>query len=323
MPKDSAEPTGQCKCSAFLFCFRSCPPLPPQKCSTSCTRRVIPVARSTKKYTRLIQKSACQDDQGYSSYCATAGNNGISVDGGFREYALVDARQVAPLPSAIAPVDAAPLMCAGVTIYGALRRCQPELGPRGSVGIVGCGGGLGHLGLQFASKMGYRVVGIDNTDAALALSRSLDLGAGAAQVDVFDAREVDAQQVVEKVSQGSQGDPDKPKIVGLDAVIILPEAQAAFDYGMKLLRNHGKCVVVSFPENGFHISARDLVFRDISVVGCLIGSNKLLREMLGFAAVHDVKAKVKTFPLARLNDLVEAYHRGEGGKLVVDLSLKE
>lgn len=260
-----------------------------------------------------------QDDQGYSVYCSTAGNNGISVDGGFREYAVVDARQVAPLPSAIEPVDAAPLMCAGVTIYGALKRCQPELAPGGSVGIVGCGGGLGHLGLQFASKMGYRVVGIDNTDAALALSKELDVGSG---VDVFDARQIDAQKVVEQVSQRDDGQ-GKAKIVGLDAVIILPEAQPAFDYGMKLLRNHGKCVVVSFPEKGFHLSARDLVFRDITLVGSLVGSNQLLREMLGFAAVHDIKAKVKTFPLAQLNELVEAYHRGDGGKLVVDLSLKE
>lgn len=228
------------------------------------------------------------------------------MDGGFREFAVVDARQVAPLPSAIEPVDAAPLMCAGVTIYGALQRCQPELAPGGRVGIVGCGGGLGHLGLQFASKMGYRVVGIDNTDASLALARALDLGAG---VEIFDARRMEAHQVVQQV--------------GLDAVIVLPEAQPAFDYGMKLLRNHGKCVVVSFPEKGFHLSARDLVFRDITVVGSLVGSNKLLREMLGFAAVHAIKAKVKTFSLAQLNELVEAYHRGDGGKLVVDLSLKE
>lgn len=213
-------------------------------------------------------------------------------------------------------------MCAGVTIYGALKRCQPELKPAGTVGIVGCGGGLGHLGLQMASKMGYHVVGLDNTDAALALSTELHLGS---RVHIFDTRKMDAQQVVDQMSQQQQqrGDDDKPNIMGLDAVIILPEAQPAFDYGMKLLRDHGKCVVVSFPEKGFHMSARDLVFRGITIVGSLVGSNKLLREMLDFAAVHHVRAKVKTFPLAKLNELVEAYHRGEGGKLVVDLSLKE
>lgn len=194
------------------------------------------------------------------------------------------------------------------------------------MGIIGCGGGLGHLGLQFASKMGYRVVGIDNTDAALGLSKELDLDLGG-NVDIFDARTTTAQQAVEqftskKKKKNDDDSDNKATIVGLDAVIILPEAQPAFDYGMQLLRNHGKCVVVSFPEKGFHLSARDLVFRDISVVGSLVGSNKMLRDMLDFAAKHDIKAKVKTFPLAKLNELVEAYHRGEGGKLVVDLSLK-
>lgn len=211
-------------------------------------------------------------------------------------------------------------MCAGVTIYGALKRCQPELKPGGRVGIVGCGGGLGHLGLQFAAKMGYRVTGIDNTDSALALSRKLKLELDEAKVAIFDVRQTDAAQVVQQLGD-QDGKTDRGNM-GLDAVIILPESQAAFDYGVKLLRNHGKCVVVSFPEKGFHISTRDLIFRDISLVGTLIGSSKLLREMVGFAADNHVRAKVRTFPLVRLNELVEAYRAGEdGGKLVVDLSL--
>lgn len=109
--------------------------------------------------------------------------------------------------------------------------------------------------------------------------------------------------------------------MGLDAVIILPESQAAFNYGIALLRNHGKCVVVSFPEKDLQISARDIVFRDISIVGSLVGSNKLLRDMLRFAAEHGVKASTKTFPLSRLNDLVDEYHKGGGGKLVIDMAL--
>ena len=111
--------------------------------------------------------------------------------------------------------------------------------------------------------------------------------------------------------------------MGLDAVVVLPESQAAFDYGMKLLKTHGTCVVVSFPEKGFHISARDVVFRDIKILGSLVGSNKTLREMLEFSAQHNVSAISKCYPLARLNDLVEEYHKGGGGKLVVDMSLKK
>ncbi|KAH8902699.1 GroES-like protein [Coniochaeta sp. PMI_546] len=255
------------------------------------------------------------DPPGYSVYCPRSLNNGISGPGGFREYAVVDARQLAPIPDGMSAVDTAVLMCAGVTVYAALKRCRLQPGRR--VGIMGCGGGLGHLGLQFAVKMGFKVVGVDAVDAPLRLARDV----ADASVRIVDARAEQAKDVVAQIGEedGKTDAGDK----GLDAVIILPESQKAFDYGVGLLRNHGKCVVVSFPAEGFHISARDVVFRDISIVGSLVGSNKLLREMLQFAAQHDVKAKIKTFPLSGLNDLVREYNKGEGGKLVIDMSLPD
>jgi propanol-preferring alcohol dehydrogenase len=164
--------------------------------------------------------------------------------------------------------------------------------------------------------MGLKVVGVDNADAPLFLSRDLATGA-----TIVDSRVRSADEVVTELGK-EDGKHDRGDI-GLDAVIILPESQKAFDYGFSLLRNHGKCVVVSFPEKGFHISARDVVFRDISIVGSLVGSNKTLREMLEFAAEQKVKAVVKTFPLSRLNDLVGEYHKGEGGKLAIDMALPD
>jgi propanol-preferring alcohol dehydrogenase len=213
-------------------------------------------------------------------------------------------------------VDTAVLMCAGVTVYAALKRCKLDRGQR--VGIMGCGGGLGHLGLQFAAKMGFKVLGVDAADAPLRLARDLTADDGTS-VRIVDARVELAKDVVSQLGE-EDGRRDKGDM-GLHAVIILPESQKAFEYGVSLLRNHGKCVVVSFPAEGFHISAWDVVFRDISIQGSLVGSNKLLREMLQFAAQCHVKAKVKTFPLSGLNNLVEEYHKGEGGKLVIDMSL--
>lgn len=252
------------------------------------------------------------DYAGYSVFCANAANNGLSKNGGFSEYALVDARQVAPLPDAISAADAAPLMCAGVTIFGALKRCQLSEGQR--VGIIGAGGGLGHLGIQYASAMGLRVLGVDAADAPLELAKSLNTKA-----TLVDARAIDANTIVQEL--GHEDGKTERADMGLDAVIILPESQAGLDFGMKLLRNHGVCVVVSFPENGFHISARDLVFRDIQLIGTLVGSNATLREMLGFSAKHNIRARAKKFALDQLNELVEEYHKAQGGKLVVDMSL--
>lgn len=112
------------------------------------------------------------DEPGYSVYCPyAAGSLGVAQAGGFREYALVDSRQVALIPSSMSAVEIAPLMCAGLTIYAALRKCELQPGQR--VGIMGCGGGLGHLGLQFATKMGLKTTGVDISPQALDLARNL------------------------------------------------------------------------------------------------------------------------------------------------------
>lgn len=161
--------------------------------------------------------------------------------------------------------------------------------------------------------MDLRITGVDAADGPLELARSLKTKA-----NIVDARSTAAEDVVQTI--GKEDGKEDHADMGLDAVIILPESQVSFDYGVKLLRNHGVCVVVSFPENGFHVSARDLVFRDIQVVGSLLGSNTTLREMVNFAAKHGVKAVKKTFSLEKLNDLVDEYNKGGGGKLVVDMT---
>ncbi|OCT51770.1 Alcohol dehydrogenase [Cladophialophora carrionii] len=251
------------------------------------------------------------DPVGYSVFCPFSESNGLSKDGGFREYAVVDARQVAPLPEGMSAVEAAPLMCAGITIYQALKRCN--LQPGQSVAILGCGGGLGHLGLQFATKMGLRTVGVEASDQAIALAASLGTGA-----QIVDSRVQDADELAQQFRSSEHA--RHPRQMGVDAVIVLPESQRAFDYGMRLLRNHGTCVLVSFPRDGFRVSANDVIFRDIAVVGSLIGSNRSLREMLEFAVQHNVRPVVKAFPFDQLNTLVESYHHDDPGKLVLDIS---
>lgn len=252
------------------------------------------------------------DAAGYSVYCPHSLSNGVSCHGGFREYALADARQIVRIPDGFSSLDTAPMMCAGVTIYAALMKCDPK--PGRTVAIMGCGGGLGHLGLQFATKMGMNVVGVDAADQPLELARSLNTGA-----KLVDARKESADEVVLELGM-EEGKKDRAEM-GMDCVIVLPETQKAFDYGVQLAKNHGKVIIVSFPETGFHISSKDVVFRQVSFVGSLVGSNKLLGETLEFAAKHDVRAIKRTYPLEKLNELVDDYNRSSGGKLVVDMSL--
>lgn len=260
-----------------------------------------------------------QDDMGYSPYCPSAENLGLTRDGGFQEYCLVDSRQVVVLPKSLPPTQAAPLMCAGLTIWSALHHEKVQNAQR--VGIIGAGGGLGHIGVQFAAHLGKDILAIDATDQAIDLINKVkdNLGEAGKRVYVADARKGDSEVMRAMLQPASDAPPTE---VGLDAVILLPESQRAFDAGMKLLRNHGVMVVVSFPSEKLQVSAHDLVFRDIAVVGSLVGRNHQLREMLHFVVQNKVTVQVKTFAFDRLNELRGPEHHAEGGKLVIDMGLE-
>lgn len=261
-----------------------------------------------------------QDRPGYSPYCPRAFNLGLTRDGGFQEYCIVDSRQVAPLPDGLDAVRAAPLMCAGVTIWSALQH-EKVRGAR-RVAILGAGGGLGHLGVQFAAHLGKEVLAVDANDAALALLERVKAGLGpaGASVHVVDGRKESVKDM-QALVQGEVTPGTLDSEVGLDAAILLPESQAAFDQGMALLRNHGVMVVVSFPKKKLEVSANDLVFRDISVVGSLVGRNHQIREMLQFAQEHGVQATVQAYKLEDINQLVQDSHKGGAGKLVIDMTM--
>ncbi|CAG9955463.1 unnamed protein product [Clonostachys rosea f. rosea IK726] len=234
-----------------------------------------------------------KDAKGYSPYCPYAGNLGLTRDGGFQEYSLVDSRQVAPLPDGLAASQAAPLMCAGLTIWGSLHHERLQNAKR--VVIVGAGGGLGHIGVQFAAYLGLEVLAIDAADQAIDIVRKIksELGHTGEKIHVADARR-DEVKIMRAIGQDTTGVPENE--IGYDAVILLPESQRAFDMGMQLLRNHGTMLVVSFPKEKLQ-----------------------LREMLDFVVKRGVSVQVKTFPFEHIHQLVDLAHQGYGGKLVVDM----
>jgi D-arabinose 1-dehydrogenase-like Zn-dependent alcohol dehydrogenase len=125
------------------------------------------------------------------------------------------------------------------------------------VAVSGAGGGLGHLGIQFGKALGYHVVGIDNRDSSIDLIRSLNC------CDIIvDARKETTAEVFKKCNNG----------LGVDAVLILPESQKAFDYAAPLARKAGTVCIVSFPVNGFKISSNEVVFRDVRIRGTGAGN---------------------------------------------------
>lgn len=270
------------------------------------------------------------DEQGYGVWCPRAGNLGLSRDGGFQEYCLVDVRQVARVPEAggMRAVDIAPLMCAGVTVWNALETAGVDVADQSGksgrgkyVAILGAGGGLGHLGVQFAAKLGWNVIAVDTTPAMNMLKEVVaELGSDGDRVTLVDAVKESVEDVKKRIF--GEASPGREGEKGCDSSIVLPESQAAFDFGMGVLKSHGLCVCVSFPKDGWRFKPGDLVFRHIKLLGVLTGRNHQLQAMVDFAAKNGVKAKIRTYPLEKLNELVEDYHRGVGGKLVVDMDMK-
>ena len=290
---------------------------------------------------------AAGDAAGYGVWCSRAGNLGLSLDGGWQEWCVVDGRQVAPVPDTKAEsgkgmeaVDVAPLMCAGVTVWSALKKAGLDMtalaqgneaglqrNRKLKIAIVGAGGGLGHLGVQFASALGATVIAADAGESAQKMCREIAdecaSRSGAGKVHVVDSAATSASSLKSEQPESFNASSKQPAgEIGADASIILPEAQPAFDWGMGVLKNHGRCVIVSFPKDGWKFQPSDTVFRHIEMVGVLTGRNRDLRDMLAFAAEHGVRAKIRTFPLEDLNELVEVYEGGAaGGKLVVDMAL--
>lgn len=164
--------------------------------------------------------------------------------------------------------------------------------------------------------MGLKTLGVDVMPKALQLARELNTGA-----EIVDASKETPESLREKM--GKEDGMAHISEMGLDAVLILPESQKSFDYGVNLLRHGGLAIVVSFPPEGFQMQAADLVFRRIRMEGTLIGSNRAMRDMFDFCVKHGVRAKITTYPFLQINELVEGYKAGIPGKLVFDASQKE
>lgn len=234
--------------------------------------------------------------RGCSPYCPRASNNGLTRDGGFQEYCIVDGRQVAPLPADVPSTQTASLSCAGLTVWAALH--HPGLQQQRAVATLGAGGGLGHLGVQFAAHLGFEVIAIDANDKSIELLHHVRESLPESvrgRVRIADVRHDTADNIKAMLS-GPDPNP-VPDEAGVEAVIMLPDSQAAFGTGMHILQNHGTMIVVSFHKEKLQVSAHDLVFRDINVVGSLVGRNH------------------RTYPLGEIDRLVADSHAA-CGKLV-------
>ncbi|KAI2466113.1 GroES-like protein [Annulohypoxylon bovei var. microspora] len=215
--------------------------------------------------------SASEGEGGHGQYCAhTKGHVGVHIDGCFAEYVRVDERFTTRLPSEISFTEAAPLACAGRTVWRGVQVAGVKKGEW--LLILGSGGGLGHLGVQFAKGLGVNVIGVDARDEGLKIS------AGMGADVVLDARKAKGE-VVAEVQKATGGQ-------GVHAAIVLADAPSATALAAAATRMHGTVVQIAQPQN-----VAELVFRDVRLRGSLLCSPAESRDMVRFIAGQKIKER--------------------------------
>ncbi|EXA34768.1 hypothetical protein FOVG_14181 [Fusarium oxysporum f. sp. pisi HDV247] len=219
--------------------------------------------------------------------------------------ALSDARFTVKLPDSLEFPTAACMMCAGITVYGGIKRAKVPSG--GSIGMVGIGG-LGHIGTQVAKAMGYKVAAIDVKQDTLDLVASYNL-----KPDVCILSTDPAETSMEKITNIIKGD-----YPGLDATIIATDAPAAFDLAAKLTRKHGTMVLLGQPEKGITMSYQNVIFRDINLIGSLVADTDETEELLNLVVKHKIQVNVKEWKPEDAEKMRQEYLAGRNsGKNVI------
>jgi D-arabinose 1-dehydrogenase-like Zn-dependent alcohol dehydrogenase len=213
----------------------------------------------------------------------------VTIDGGYAEVMIAEARAISSVPDELTSAEAAPLLCAGITTYNALRNA----GLRGGdlVAVQGVGG-LGHLGIQFARHMGFHTVAIGRGREKEKLAK--DLGAHV----YVDTGAEDVAAVLRSMG-------------GARAILATGTSGEAFGSLVSGLAPRGKLIVVGVPQDDIKLKALPLVFGGRSVYGSLTGTPIDGEDTLAFSVLENIRPMIETAPLEQAAD---AYARMMQGK---------
>ena len=221
--------------------------------------------------------------------CVEGRVTGLTADGGYAEHVLAPADALAAIPDELTDAEAAPLMCAGVTCFHALRESGARAGDL--VAVVGLGG-LGHLGVQFAAKMGFEVV---------AIARGPEKGEFATQLGAHHYVDSTASDVAAELT----------RLGGAATVLSTVTDSAATTATIGGLRSRGRLVVVGVPQEPLQIAAVDLILASRLVAGHASGTAKDSEDTLRFAALTGVRPMVETRPLEEARSAFDRMMAGD------------
>ncbi|MCV9961811.1 alcohol dehydrogenase AdhP [Pararhizobium sp. BT-229] len=236
---------------------------------------------------------------GWETLCASQSNTGYSVNGTFAQFGLADPDFVARLPDSLDFGPAAPVLCAGVTVYKGLK--ETEVRPGEWVAVSGVGG-LGHMAVQYAKAMGMHVVAADIFDDKLALAKKLG-----ADITV-NGRDKDAIEQVQKATGGVHG------------ALVTAVSPTAMEQAFGFMRSKGTMALVGLPPGKISLPVFETVLKRITVRGSIVGTRQDLDESLQFAAEGKVVPHFSWDELENVNDIFRRMEEGKiDGRIVMRL----
>jgi len=227
--------------------------------------------------------------EGNENLCVRQRITGVTVDGGYAEYAKAPASHVMKIPDKLSSEQAAPLLCAGVTVHRALKQANLRAGQRLAVFGVG---GLGHIAVQIGRAAGAEVIAIDVSEDKLELAKSL----GASKTLNFATAEV------VKELRGSGG---------VHVALVTSAAKSAYDTAFYCVRPTGTLLVVGLPAKDISFPPILMAAGEIKIKASAVGTREDLREIFDLGAAGRVHCEVTTRPLSEIQNILGQLSRGE------------
>ena len=221
--------------------------------------------------------------------CQNEKISGISYDGGYQQYMVAPIEALVPIPDSLSDVEAAPLLCAGITTYNALRHSGAL--PGDLVAVQGIGG-LGHLGLQFAAKFGYKVAAVGRGSENAILAKKLG-----AHVYIDSAATKPAEEL--------------QKLGGAQVIVATAPNSKAMSELIDGLGPNGKLMVIGATFDPIEVTPAQLIIGSKTIQGWAAGTAADSEDTLRFAELSGVRAMIETYPLEKA---AEAYDRMMSGK---------
>ncbi len=237
-----------------------------------------------------------QCSEGRENLCRHQLITGVMVDGGYAEFLKAKASHALRVPEGLNPAEAAPLFCAGVTVYRAIKNA--DVAPGARLAVFGIGG-LGHLAVQVGRAFGAEVFAIDIADEKLKLAAAC----GAAQT--LNAATTDVIAALQ-----SKG--------GVHVALVASAAKAAYDMAFYSLRPAGSLVVVGLPAENIAFPPTLMAAGEVRILASAVGTRQDLRDVLEMAAAGKVRCQMTSRPLEKVNETLEEMRRAQiAGRVVL------